>query len=241
MIVIPAIDLKDGQCVRLVQGRADEASVVADDPVETALRWQKAGASLLHIVDLDGAFEGTPRNLAVVEKILAALAIPVQMGGGLRSLDGLSAVLDTGVDRVILGTVAVEEPSLVRQAVERFGDRIVVGIDAHDGLVAVRGWVEGTQIEAVDLAERMRDVGVEEIIFTDIARDGTLTGPNLDSLARVASVPGVGVIAAGGVSSVDDLLAIKKINGVKGAIVGKALYSGHIDLTEAIRIVEGVI
>ena len=241
MIVIPAIDLKDGKCVRLVQGRADELSVVADDPVETALRWQKAGASLLHVVDLDGAFEGMPRNLPVVEEIVKAIAIPVQMGGGLRSLEGMSAVLAAGVDRVILGTVAVEDPDLVREAVERFGDRIVVGIDAQDGLGAVRGWVEGTQTDAVDLAERMRDVGVQDIIFTDISRDGTLRGPNLESLARVASVAGLGVIAAGGVASVDDLLAIKKISGVKGAIVGKALYSGHIDLSEAIRIVEGVV
>ncbi|MGI6611236.1 MAG: 1-(5-phosphoribosyl)-5-[(5-phosphoribosylamino)methylideneamino]imidazole-4-carboxamide isomerase [Limnochordia bacterium] len=238
MIVIPAIDLKDGECVRLVQGRAEQLSVVADDPVETALRWQEAGARLLHVIDLDGAFEGKPRNLAVVAEIVRALSIPVQMGGGMRSLDGLRAVLEVGVQRVILGTVAVEKPSLVRQAVELFGERIVVGIDAQDGQVAVRGWVEGTQLDAVELAKQVRDDGVMEVIFTDIARDGTLLGPNLESLARVAAVPGLSVIAAGGVASLDDLLAIKTIEGVKGAIVGKALYSGHIDLSEAIEKIE---
>lgn len=238
MIVIPAIDLKDGECVRLVQGRAEQLSVVADDPVETALRWQEAGARLLHVIDLDGAFEGKPRNLAVVAEIVRALSIPVQMGGGMRSLDGLRAVLEVGVQRVILGTVAVEKPSLVRQAVELFGERIVVGIDAQDGQVAVRGWVEGTQLDAVELAKQVRDDGVMEVIFTDIARDGTLLGPNLESLARVAAVPGLSVIAAGGVASLNDLLAIKTIEGVKGAIVGKALYSGHIDLSEAIEKIE---
>jgi phosphoribosylformimino-5-aminoimidazole carboxamide ribotide isomerase len=238
MIVIPAIDLKDGECVRLVQGRAEQLSVVADDPVKTALRWQEAGARLLHVIDLDGAFEGKPRNLAVVAEIVRALSIPVQMGGGMRSLDGLRAVLEVGVQRVILGTVAVEKPSLVRQAVELFGERIVVGIDAQDGQVAVRGWVEGTQLDAVELAKQVRDDGVMEVIFTDIARDGTLLGPNLESLARMAAVPGLSVIAAGGVASLNDLLAIKTIEGVKGAIVGKALYSGHIDLSEAIEKIE---
>ncbi len=238
MIVIPAIDLKDGECVRLVQGRAEQLSVVADDPVKTALRWQEAGARLLHVIDLDGAFEGKPRNLAVVAEIVRALSIPVQMGGGMRSLDGLRAVLEVGVQRVILGTVAVEKPSLVRQAVELFGERTVVGIDAQDGQVAVRGWVEGTQLDAVELAKQVRDDGVMEVIFTDIARDGTLLGPNLESLARMAAVPGLSVIAAGGVASLNDLLAIKTIEGVKGAIVGKALYSGHIDLSEAIEKIE---
>lgn len=239
MIVIPAIDLKDGECVRLVQGRADELSVVADDPVETALRWQSAGASLLHVIDLDGAFEGKPRNLPVVAEIVRALSIPVQMGGGMRSLEGLRAVLDVGVQRVILGTVAVEQPSLVRQAVQEFGERVVVGIDAQEGQVAVRGWVEGTELNAVELAERVRDDGIVEIIFTDISRDGTLWGPNLESLARMTGVPGLSVIAAGGVASLADLLAIKAIPGVKGAIVGKALYSGHVDLSEAIQEIEG--
>ncbi len=239
MIVIPAIDLKDGNCVRLVQGRAETAGVVADDPVKTALRWEAEGARLLHVIDLDGAFDGRPRNLPIVAEIAQAVSIPVQLGGGVRDLDGVRAVISAGVSRVILGTVAVEEPSLVRQAVEEFGERIVVGIDAHDGKVAVRGWVKGTELDAVTLAERVRDDGIAEIIFTDIARDGTLSGPNLSSLARMAAVPGLSVIAAGGVSSLKDLLAIKAMANVRGAIVGKALYSGDVVLHEAISAIAG--
>lgn len=238
MLVIPAIDIKDGLCVRLQQGRADRSSVVAENAVETALRWQEAGARLLHMVDLDGAFDGKPRNLAVIAEVAKALSIPVQMGGGIRSLDGVRAVLEAGVHRVILGTVAVEQPSLVGDAVEEFGERILVGIDARDGKVAVRGWVQGTELEAMDLGEQVRDKGVTEIVFTDIARDGMLTGPNLESLARIAAIPGLSIIAAGGVSSLSDLLAIRDIPGVSGAIVGKALYSGHVNLQEAIGAVQ---
>lgn len=238
MLVIPAIDLKDGVCVRLVQGRADHSTVVAADPVETALRWQEAGARLLHVVDLDGAFAGKPRHLSIVAEVARALHIPVQVGGGVRSMQGIGALLEAGVQRVILGTVAVEEPALVREAAQEFGERILVGIDARNGMVSVRGWVEDSSVTAVSLAERVRDAGVRQIVFTDIARDGMLTGPNIPSLARMAAIPGLSVIASGGVSSVADLLAIQEIGGVWGAIVGKALYSGHVDLSKAIQAVQ---
>jgi phosphoribosylformimino-5-aminoimidazole carboxamide ribotide isomerase len=239
MLVIPAIDLQGGVCVRLVQGRADQASVVAENPVETALRWQQAGARLLHMVDLDGAFQGRPRHLPVVAEVAGALRIPVQLGGGVRDLDGVRAVLEAGIRRVILGTVAVEQPALVAEAVKEFGEAVIVGIDAREGQVAVRGWVQGTSLDAVAMGERMRDAGVQEIIFTDIARDGMLSGPNLGSLARMAAIPGLSVIAAGGVASVADLLAISEIPGVSGAIVGKALYTGQVDLAEAIWALDG--
>jgi phosphoribosylformimino-5-aminoimidazole carboxamide ribotide isomerase len=238
VIIIPAIDLKDGQCVRLLQGRAEDASVVADDAVETALRWQTAGAKRLHMVDLDGAFEGKRRNLAVVEEVTKAIRIPVELGGGIRDMAGIEAVFAAGVQWAILGTVAIEQPEFVAEAVRVYGDRILVGIDARDGMVAVRGWLKGTAVSALDLAKQVRDAGVREIIYTDIARDGMLQGPNLESLSQVAAISGLQVIASGGVSSLVDLERISRIAGVSGAIVGKALYSGHVDLAEAIACIE---
>lgn len=238
MIIIPAIDLKDGQCVRLLQGRAEDASVVADDAVETALRWQTAGAKRLHMVDLDGAFEGKRRNLAVVEEVTKAIRIPVELGGGIRDMAGIEAVFAAGVQWAILGTVAIEQPEFVAEAVRVYGDRILVGIDARDGMVAVRGWLKGTAVSALDLAKQVRDAGVREIIYTDIARDGMLQGPNLESLSQVAAISGLQVIASGGVSSLEDLEQISRIAGVSGAIVGKALYAGNVDLAEAIACIE---
>ncbi|MGI6541668.1 MAG: 1-(5-phosphoribosyl)-5-[(5-phosphoribosylamino)methylideneamino]imidazole-4-carboxamide isomerase [Limnochordia bacterium] len=238
MIIIPAIDLKDGQCVRLLQGRAEDASVVADDAVETALRWQTAGAKRLHMVDLDGAFEGKRRNLAVVEEVTKAIRIPVELGGGIRDMAGIEAVFAAGVQWAILGTVAIEQPEFVAEAVRVYGDRILVGIDARDGMVAVRGWLKGTAVSALDLAKQVRDAGVREIIYTDIARDGMLQGPNLESLSQVAAISGLQVIASGGVSSLEDLERISRIAGVSGAIVGKALYAGNVDLAEAIACIE---
>lgn len=240
MIIIPAIDLKNGQCVRLLQGRAEDASVVAEDAVETALRWQAAGAKRLHMVDLDGAFEGKRKNLAVVEAVTKVIDIPVELGGGIRDMAGLEAVFAAGVQWAILGTVAIEQPEFVAEAVRVYGDRILVGIDARDGMVAVRGWLKGTAVSALELAKRVCDAGIREIIFTDIARDGMLQGPNLESLRQVAAIPGLDVIASGGVSSLTDLEQISQICGVSGAIVGKALYSGHLDLAEAIARIEGV-
>jgi phosphoribosylformimino-5-aminoimidazole carboxamide ribotide isomerase len=239
VVIIPAIDLKDGQCVRLLQGRAEDASVVAEDAVETALRWQAAGAKRLHMVDLDGAFEGKRRNLAVVRRVTEALNLPVELGGGIRDMAGIAAVFDAGVQWAILGTVAIEQPEFVTEAVRVYGDRILVGIDARNGMVAVHGWLKGTAVSALDLAKQVRDAGVREIIFTDIARDGMLQGPNLESLRQVAAIDGLDVIASGGVSSLADLEQINQIAGVSGAIVGKALYSGHVDLAEAIARIEG--
>jgi len=243
MIVIPAIDLKDGRCVRLVQGRKSDVTVYADDPVAVAREFQRAGAERIHVVDLDGAFDGKPKNWQHLKAIVEAVDVPVQTGGGMRSLDAVEHLLGIGVERVILGTVALKAPDLVRQACRTFGpDKVLVGIDARDGRVAVEGWVEESDVTAVRLAEAMLEAGVREIVFTDISRDGMLTGPNLASLEQMLGT-GMRVIASGGVSSVDDLLAIARLSsrGVTGAIVGKALYTGKVDLKAAIAAVRGAL
>lgn len=241
MIVIPAIDLKDGRCVRLYQGKADQETVYSNDPVETALRWQSLGAKMLHVVDLDGAFEGRPKNLPVVAEIASALDIPIQMGGGIRNLPAIEEILSLGIARVILGTVAVHDRALVMEACRRFGaDRVLVGIDARAGQVAVQGWVESTGENALDMARQMKGLGVQEIVFTEITRDGTLEGPAFDALERMCST-GLRVIASGGVASLDDLRHLLSLadKGLSGVIIGKALYTGAIDLGEAIEVVEG--
>lgn len=241
MIVIPAIDLKDGRCVRLYQGKADQETVYSNDPVETALRWQSLGAKMLHVVDLDGAFEGRPKNLPVVAEIASALDIPIQMGGGIRNLPAIEEILSLGIARVILGTVAVHDRALVMEACRRFGaDRVLVGIDARAGQVAVQGWVESTGENALDMARQMKGLGVQEIVFTEITRDGTLEGPAFDALERMCST-GLRVIASGGVASLDDLRHLRSLadKGLSGVIIGKALYTGAIDLGEAIEVVEG--
>ena len=240
MIVIPAIDLKDGRCVRLVQGRKDRETVFSDDPAAVAARFVALGAERIHVVDLDGAFEGRPRNWPSLERIVAAAGgVPVQTGGGIRSLEAIEHVLGLGVDRVILGTVALKDPGLVRDAVARFGsERVLVGIDARNGRVAVEGWVEESELGAVELAALMKDAGVREIVFTDIGRDGMLTGPNVESLLPLLET-GLSVIASGGVSSVDDLVRLAGYadRGLSGAIVGKAIYTGNVKLDEAIAAV----
>lgn len=238
MIIFPAIDLKDGKCVRLVEGKLDKKTIYSDKPEEAALHWQSLGAEFLHIVDLDGAFEGAPKNLSVIEKILAAIKIPVQIGGGIRTLDTVKLLLDLGIKRVILGTAAVSEPNLVKEAIEKFGsDRIVLGIDARNGCVAVKGWAEESDIDAKELALNMKKIGIERIVFTDIKRDGTLKGPNIEATKEMALATGLKVIASGGVSSIDDLKKLKEIEqyGVEGVIVGQALYKGAIDLKEALQ------
>ncbi|HEY8418403.1 MAG TPA: imidazole glycerol phosphate synthase subunit HisF [Limnochordales bacterium] len=239
MLIIPAIDLRGGRCVRLVQGDPSRETVYADDPVAVARRFAAAGARRLHVVDLDGAFEGLPRNLSVALDIARAVDIPVQLGGGIRTMAAIEAVLSAGVAYVILGTAAIEQPELVEEACRRFPGRVLVGIDARDGRVAVRGWAEGTGRDAVELAREMGRRGVRQIIFTDIARDGTLQGPNLDALQRVAAA-GPQVIASGGVSSLADLEALAALEerGVVGVIIGKALYTGAIDLAQALAIGE---
>ncbi|HEY9644201.1 MAG TPA: 1-(5-phosphoribosyl)-5-[(5-phosphoribosylamino)methylideneamino]imidazole-4-carboxamide isomerase [Coleofasciculaceae cyanobacterium] len=239
MDVIPAIDLLKGQCVRLYQGDYAQSQVFDENPVAVARQWADQGATWLHLVDLDGAKAGHPVNQQAIEAIIRAVDVPVQVGGGLRDRPSVAALLDLGVRRVILGTVAVEQPDLVEELCQAFPGQIVVGIDARNGKVATRGWLETSEVEAVTLAQRMADLGAAAIIYTDIHRDGTLQGPNREALRELASAIAVPVIASGGVSSVTDLLNLLALEpiGVSGAIVGRALYTGDISLKEAIRAV----
>ncbi|MDH3453759.1 MAG: 1-(5-phosphoribosyl)-5-[(5-phosphoribosylamino)methylideneamino]imidazole-4-carboxamide isomerase [Desulfuromonadales bacterium] len=238
MIVIPAIDLKEGKCVRLEQGLMEKDTVYSDNPAAMARHWQDEGGELLHLVDLDGAFAGVPKNREAIQAIVAAVDIPTELGGGIRDLATIEAYLNLGVDRVILGTVAKENPALVAEACRRFPGRIVVGIDAKGGLVAVRGWAEVTEKKAIDLAREMEGFGVTAIIYTDIARDGMMQGPNLEATAALAEAISIPVIASGGVSSLDDIRNLLQIeaSGVTGVITGKAIYSGSLNLREAVAL-----
>ena len=236
MIVIPAIDLKEGNCVRLEQGEMNRDTVFSDNPAEQALKWQEAGAELLHLVDLDGAFAGVPKNKTAIEAIIKAINIPAQLGGGIRDIATIEAYLSLGLSRVIIGTAAQRNPELVIEACQKFPGQIVVGIDAKNGMVAVQGWAELTDISAVDLARKFEDCGVAAIIYTDISRDGMMGGPNLEATKALAEAISIPVIASGGVSSLKDienLMAIEA-SGVTGAITGKAIYTGAINLREAI-------
>jgi phosphoribosylformimino-5-aminoimidazole carboxamide ribotide isomerase len=239
MEVIPAIDLLDGKCVRLYQGDYTRSQVFNENPVEVAKQWVEEGATRLHLVDLDGAKQGKPINLKAIEAIVAAVSSPVQVGGGLRDRDSVSRLLALGVDRVILGTVAVENPQLVTQLCVEFPQRIVAGIDARNGKVATRGWLETSEVDATELARRMAQQGVAAIIYTDIHRDGTLTGPNKVALRELAEAVNIPIIASGGVSSLTDLLSLLSLEpaGVTGVIVGRALYTGDVKLSEAVRAV----
>lgn len=234
MELIPAIDLKDGRCVRLYQGDFAQATVYGDDPVAMARQWEEQGATRLHVVDLDGARSGRPSNTDAVLAIVRALSIPVQLGGGMRREEDINAALALGVDRVILGTAAVEDRDLVGRLAARFGERIVVGIDARDGMVATAGWTVTAAVRAVDLAAAVADLGVRRIIYTDIARDGTLTEPNFAALAELIAPGGPAIVASGGIASVAHLLRLRD-TGAEAAIIGKALYTGAIALPEALR------
>lgn len=239
MIIIPAVDIKDGRCVRLLQGRKDAETVFSDDPAAMAAKWAGDGAQLIHVIDLDGAFEKAPRNFQSIKKILAMVAVPIQVGGGIRDEKTIKMYLDAGVDRVIFGTEAIRNPKLVARACKAFPGRIVVGIDARDGLVAIEGWTQTTRTKAVDLARRFEDSGVAAINFTDIHRDGMQSGPNIAETRRLAESVSIPVVASGGVSSMKDienLLPLKKV-GVEGVITGKALYTGTLNLKEAISFV----
>jgi phosphoribosylformimino-5-aminoimidazole carboxamide ribotide isomerase len=236
MILYPAIDLKDGQCVRLLRGEMDAATVFSDDPAAQAAAFAAAGCEWLHLVDLNGAFAGHPVNGAAVEAILARVRVPAQLGGGIRDMATIESWLAKGLARVILGTVAVEDPALVREAARAFPGRVAVGIDARDGRVATRGWAEVTEVEVIDLARRFEDAGVAAIIYTDIARDGAMQGPNVTATAALARAVAIPVIASGGVSSLADLAALKATGVVAGAISGRALYDGAIDLAAAIAL-----
>ena len=234
MEIIPAIDLRNGKCVRLYQGDYGKETVFSNKPVEIALRWQSEGARRIHIVDLDGAARGEPVNLETIEDMIAAIDIPVQFGGGIRSIETIEQLFAAGVERAILGTVAVEKPDLVKEACQKFSDRIIISIDAKDRMVATRGWLQKSTVTAGELASKMIEIGVTRFIYTDISRDGTLTSPNFEAIAELLSRVNVPVIAAGGISSVQHLTRLAEL-GVEGAIVGKAIYTGDVKLGEAIK------
>jgi phosphoribosylformimino-5-aminoimidazole carboxamide ribotide isomerase len=237
MLILPAIDLKNGSCVRLTQGEKDRVKVYDQDPVAMAERFAAAGAEILHLVDLDGAFSGGPsKNLEIVARIVTVLKIPVEFGGGVRDESAVERLVDLGVARIILGTIAVEAPELVASLAGRYGSRLAVGIDARDGKVATRGWEHRSEVEAIELAARVRDSGIERVIYTDIAQDGMLTGPNIEMTRRLARETGLKVTASGGVGSLDDLRRLKELEayGVDSCIIGKALYEQRFTLQEAI-------
>ena len=235
MLILPAIDLRNGKCVNLVQGRAGEETIFSDHPVEMAEQWQQSGAEYLHLVDLDGAFGESFDNLRLVQEIVGALQIPVQLGGGIRAMERVESVLALGVTRAILGTAALKNPSLVEAACKKYGTRIAVGIDAKDGLVATEGWLDVSEKPAIAFAREMEDCGVQTIIYTDIKSDGMLKGPNLATTEAIAEAVSVNVIASGGITSIQDVQALKAI-GVHGAIVGRALYTGALDLQAAVTV-----
>jgi phosphoribosylformimino-5-aminoimidazole carboxamide ribotide isomerase len=237
MIILPAIDIKDGHCVRLYQGDYGQVTTYDTDPVQVALRWQEAGASWLHVVDLDGAKQGMPVNVDVIGRIRTATKLHIEVGGGMRSLAHIERILEQGVERVILGTIALTDRKLLQVALERWGEQIIVGIDAREGRVAIAGWYETSGVEATTLARNLGRLGVQRFVYTDIARDGTLSGPNLEALANMQKATSRALIASGGVHNLDDLRKLATL-GVEGVIVGKALYTGDIDLATAIRAIE---
>ncbi|NSW91045.1 MAG: 1-(5-phosphoribosyl)-5-[(5-phosphoribosylamino)methylideneamino]imidazole-4-carboxamide isomerase [Firmicutes bacterium] len=235
MVIYPAIDILGGRCVRLVQGQFSRETVYSDDPVEIALKWEKMGARYLHIIDLDGARTGEPQNTSVIFEITEKAGIPVQLGGGIRTMDAIGTFLSKGVERVILGTSAVRNPGFVKEALEIFSDNIVIGIDAKGGVVAIEGWAKTSEFTAVDFVKKMESLGARAIIYTDISRDGMLSGPNFNAVEEMVKAVNMEVIASGGVSSLEDIKKLKNI-GVSGVIIGKALYTGDIDLKQALEI-----
>jgi phosphoribosylformimino-5-aminoimidazole carboxamide ribotide isomerase len=241
MLLIPAVDLREGKCVRLIEGRLDQETVYSDEPAAMAALWQEQGARMLHVVDLDGAFAGAPKNLDVIKEILARVEIPVQVGGGIRRMETIDLLLGMGVARVVLGTAAALEPELVARACEKYGEAIVAGIDGRNGKVAIEGWAVTVEKGTTELALEMKELGVKRVIFTDIRRDGKLSGPNLEATGALAKDTGLKVIASGGVSSLEDLRILRDMEskGVEAVIMGKALYSGAVDLREALAVAEG--
>ncbi|WP_334154348.1 1-(5-phosphoribosyl)-5-[(5-phosphoribosylamino)methylideneamino]imidazole-4-carboxamide isomerase [Tepidimonas sp.] len=244
MLLIPAIDLKDGQCVRLKQGDMDQSTVFSDDPAAMARHWVEQGARRLHLVDLNGAFAGKPRNEAAIRSILREVGheVDVQLGGGIRDLDTIERYLDAGLRYVIIGTAAVKNPGFLQDACTAFGGHIIVGLDAKDGKVATDGWSKLTGHEVVDLARKFEDYGVESVIYTDIGRDGMLTGINIEATVRLAQALSIPVIASGGLSNLDDVRRLCEVEseGVEGVICGRAIYSGDLDYAAAVRLVDGV-
>ena len=236
MIIFPAIDLRDGKCVRLLRGDFAKETVYSSNPEDVALRWLREGAEYLHVVDLDGALAGKPQNTEVIKKILSSVQIPIEVGGGIRTLETIENTLELGVKRVILGSVAVQNRSLVKEACQRYRDRVVVGIDAKDGITVIDGWGVSGGIPAVELAKELASFGLKTIIYTDISRDGTLSGVNIEATSKLAIESGVDIIASGGVKSLEDIHALKKceVDGIVGVIAGKSIYEGTLSLSEAI-------
>ncbi|MBC2248682.1 1-(5-phosphoribosyl)-5-[(5-phosphoribosylamino)methylideneamino]imidazole-4-carboxamide isomerase [Listeria sp. FSL L7-0123] len=235
MQIFPAIDLKNGQCVRLFQGDFSKQTVVNEDPIAQAKAFASNGATYLHIVDLDGALEGRPVNLEIIKKMQTAAKIPVQVGGGIRSMAQVDYYLESGINRVIIGSAALTNPDFLRAAVQKYGSKIAAGIDAKNGFVATSGWLDVSQVSYLDLAKRMEEMDVETIIYTDISRDGTLTGPNLEQMAALQKHVSINLVASGGVSSRADLEALAKL-GLYGAIAGKALYNGNISMSDVVEV-----
>ncbi|MCI4625667.1 MAG: 1-(5-phosphoribosyl)-5-[(5-phosphoribosylamino)methylideneamino]imidazole-4-carboxamide isomerase [Candidatus Magnetoovum sp. WYHC-5] len=235
MLIIPAIDLKDGFCVRLKQGKKEEVTKYSDDPVKTAQNWVNEGADLIHIVDLDGAFTGTQKNLESIKQIRKNVSVAIELGGGIRDIDTISKLIALGIDRIIIGTAAITNPEFLRKVCEKYPGKILTGIDAKDGKVAVKGWQEITEKNAIDLAKEAELAGTHSIIYTDIARDGMLSGPNIEATQKIVESLSIPVIASGGISSMNDIENLTKIKKLFGAITGKAIYSGAIELREAIN------
>jgi phosphoribosylformimino-5-aminoimidazole carboxamide ribotide isomerase len=233
MVIYPAIDVKNGKCVRLVQGQFDDETVYSDHPVEMAKKFEQLGAEYLHVIDLDGARLGEPQNIAIISEMAVKLGIPIQLGGGIRTIEMIEIILCKGIERVILGTSAVKDQDMIKKAVQSFGNNLAVAIDARDGMVAIEGWAKTSSFTAVGFAKKMEDLGAKTIIYTDISRDGMLNGPNLKAMEEMVKSVGIDVIASGGVTSLQDIINLKEL-GVSGAIVGKALYTGDIKLQEAI-------
>lgn len=237
MLVIPAIDLRKGRCVRLYQGDPEKETVYGDNPVGIARQWEQLGAKMLHLVDLDGAFTGLSQNAKVISSIGEKVHIPLQLGGGIRSREAVEKAISLGISRVIIGTMVIEEPGLARDLVRDFGENILVGIDAREGKVAVKGWTESSAVETAELASRVEQWGVKEIIYTDIQKDGTMQGPSLEGLEEIISKTSLQIIVSGGVSSKEDLVSLKPYgNRVKGVIIGKALYTNQLTLPDAMAV-----
>lgn len=233
MRIYPAIDIKDGKCVRLLQGRFSDVTVYGDNPAETAKKWESEGGEFIHVVDLDGALKGHGVNADAIKEICKSVSVPVQTGGGIRTMEDIKAKFDCGIARVIIGTKAVSDSEFVKRAVDKYGDKIVIGIDAKDGMVAIEGWEKTSEFTAVEFAKKMTTIGVKTIVYTDIATDGTLKGPNIAAMAEMVKAADADIIASGGIGSIEHIKSLIP-TGVEGVIVGRALYTGNVDLRDAI-------